>query len=592
MTDSDEQRNTKDFWIIFSSSVFFGALVGGIVYGNWQVVVESGQAISGVVPYDNDNAFYRYHLKAWTFAHQVTALFLLTGLSAKAISLLVSAILGSMIFGVFSGIVWVLSKHRLFSLVAPFTILSLYGIKSHYTYGVVYPIFMFGTHHSNGVLGRNLAILTLLALASTRARSAFFLLGLLPAFHVTWGAWTWGVVFWWLVWEKRLNLETLKKCGPWMLGGFTITLVSFLYQRIAAGDFPVVDAETQSRHLTAFFEHWDYHRATINLKVHGMYMGVTSLIVAGSWLYSFRDSLSNPAVSFLRILILSSIFSLIACVFTAFPQFLPNIVNMLMIGRFINLSIAALPVLILGVLVSHVNRSHFVQILLSAHFLYIVFDQFFMAFLSSDRFGWYLPHWMEICGLGLVTAAYALHSKSKSVNLNSVPLDKRALAIIVGSVSIVFVSAILDHGKPLRNKKSFIVQDISPVLQSAAESEGYLISPGGIELIQLITGRPVLLNTGGLDQITVAPGSAPEMARVLEGVYGIDFFDPPDEIKERRPSALLENSGRDFWESRSPNDWAGISNDFNATQLLAPVEWKIQLTPSITDEDWALYDLP
>jgi hypothetical protein len=590
--DTESISIDKTFWSVLVVSALFGIIVGGLWYGSWQAVVESGQAISGTVPYESHNAFYQYHMKAWTMAHQITALFLLTGLSAKAVSILVSGVLGALVFVAFTGIVQVLSNRPYFALAAPFTVLSLLGVKDVYFYGVAYPVFMFDTHHSNGIMGRNLSILILILLSTPNRRAGFLVLGLIPAFHVTWGAWTWGVVFCWMVWEKLLTLENLRKFGPWMALGFTITLTSFLYQQFAAREVPVVDSDTQAQYLSSFFENWDFHRTVVSLNTPGMFMGIVTFLVASSWLYSFRGSLSTAATSILRFLTIATLFSIIACVFATVPQILPNVVNMLMIGRFINISIAALPVLILGLMVSRLDQSRFIRFLLGAHFFYLLFNYFFLEFLSSDRFGWYLPHWIEFCLLGTLLVGYALRSRMMQNDERVFPLPPfyfRGIAFVMFCAFLMFGREALQD---VRNKKPLIVREISPVLVRASESSGHLITPGGVEIIQLITGRPLLINTGALDQITVTPSSGPEIARVLERVYGIDYFDPPSEITEKRPSALLPNSGRGLWESRSREEWLSVATEFSATQLLAPFDWEIRLTQIVVDDDWALYDLP
>ena len=110
--------------------------------------------------------------------------------------------------------------------------------------------------------------------------------------------------------------------------------------------------------------------------------------------------------------------------------------------------------------------------------------------------------------------------------------------------------------------------------------------------IQLRSGRPVLLNVGALDQIGQAPSSGPEIARVLKGVYGIDLFDPPEDIRRRRPGALLRESGRELWESRSLSDWQAVGREFGAWQVLAYGDWDLQLPVVLRNDDFALFQIP
>lgn len=579
-------------WKVLLISGVLGALVGGIWYGSWQVVVESGQALSGVVEYPNHNAFYQYHIKAWTVAHQITAVLLIAGLSAKLVSLLVSAVLGVIVFMALSGVVLLVSKNRALSVFSPFALLALLGVRENFYYGVAYPIVMFNSHHSNGIMGRNLSILIMILIGLGYRRAAFVLLGIIPAFHITWGAWTWGVVACWLLWERHLNRKTLIMWAPWFGIGFSISILSFAYQQWMAQSLPVVDAETQARMLTTFYTHWDYHRAPVNVNVSSYYMALTTFALSCTWLWCFKGSLCHGVGSFLRLLIITSGFASIACLFATVPHGLPNAINMLMIGRFVNAAIAVLPVLALGLIASKVKRSRLMQFMLLEFFLYIAFNYFFMEFLSSDRFGWRLPHAAQFIGMALVLMGYAVANRTRKDEvgtLGMLPGVRPVMGLVVLLVTVMTLRAAwsdIAAGKPL------LTRETPSSIRAAQQGEGILITPGTVQVLQLRTGRPLLINGGGLDQIAFVPASGVETERVLREVYGIDFHDPPEDIKERRPGTLLPNSGKDTWESRSAKGWSEIAAEFNATQLLAPTGWSIDLEVAATDQQFTLYTLP
>ena len=582
---------SKGFWITLIISGLLGVLIGGLWFGTWQVVVESGQALAGTVPYESSNSFYQYHMKAWTIAHQLTAILLWIGLSVKSVCIVVSALLGALVFTAFSSTVYALSGQKWISIAAPFTILSLLGVRANYYYGAAYPIIMFNSHHSNGIMGRNLAIVIVVLLSMNARRSGFLLLGLIPAIHITWGAWTWGVVICWMLWERLFSRDTAKRYGPWFATGFSVTLASFLYQQFAARDLPQVDAETQSEYLTAFYANWDYHRTAISLLTPSITMALCTLMLAIVWLRCLRYRLSSEAATLLRLLVVTTACALIACVFAAYPQVLPNKINMLMVGRFVNISIAILPVLLLGLMASELKRSRFIQLLLAAHFCYLIVNYLFLAFLSSDRFGWFLPHWIEFCLIALLLGIYAIR-KRRFVDEVDVPVSKIGTAAIITSMLCVTIMLGRDAFGDFREHRPLINQTSFPVFEHAKQSKGTLIVSGGVQIMQLRTSRPLLINTGGLDQIAFIPSSGLETARMLQDVYGIDFFNPPNNIKEKRPGTLLPESGREVWAIRSPEEWRRIAKDYQSTQVLAPADWTIKLELIITDGEWTLYDLP
>jgi len=43
----------------------------GLSTSTWQVTVEVGQVLSGIVQYPKDNAFYMYHIKVFTIINTV-----------------------------------------------------------------------------------------------------------------------------------------------------------------------------------------------------------------------------------------------------------------------------------------------------------------------------------------------------------------------------------------------------------------------------------------------------------------------------------------------------------------------------------------
>ena len=61
----------------------------------------------------------------------------------------------------------------------------------------------------------------------------------------------------------------------------------------------------------------------------------------------------------------------------------------------------------------------------------------------------------------------------------------------------------------------------------AAEREGFVLTAGSYQLVQLYTRRPVLL-CGALDTLPYAPESGPAMENILRDVYGADLLNPPE----------------------------------------------------------------
>jgi len=75
-------------------------------------------------------------------------------------------------------------------------------------------------------------------------------------------------------------------------------------------------------------------------------------------------------------------------------------------------------------------------------------------------------------------------------------------------------------------------------------------------------------------------------------VYGVDLFNPPEEIKRTRPGALLEETGKALWESRTPEQWSEIKRQFNVTDILTYGDWELQLPKAVSNREFALYRIP
>jgi hypothetical protein len=116
-----------------------------------------------------------------------------------------------------------------------------------------------------------------------------------------------------------------------------------------------------------------------------------------------------------------------------------------------------------------------------------------------------------------------------------------------------------------------------------------VLTAGGYQLVQLYTRRPVLL-TVALDTLPYAPETGPEMQRVLQDVYGLDLFNPPEEAKGR--GALPREPHQALWEQNSPDRWKQIAQRWNVTQVLTPAAWTLRLPVAAETSAFRLYRIP
>jgi hypothetical protein len=136
----------------------------------------------------------------------------------------------------------------------------------------------------------------------------------------------------------------------------------------------------------------------------------------------------------------------------------------------------------------------------------------------------------------------------------------------------------------------FVDRTTNPALAQVAKDSGVLLTGGDMQLIQLRTRRPILINGGGLDGLPYALESGPAVERILRDVYAIDLFNPPDEARGR--GAIPNQYNRAAWERFSGDQWQMIRRTYDVTQVMTPPGWSLALPVVIDDAGFVLYDLP
>lgn len=335
--------------------------------------------------------------------------------------------------------------------------------------------------------------------------------------------------------------------------------------------------------------YWDGHRGQVPLLSPGLYLTCVSVVLGVAGILLFRREGDGHGVFVMRAFVVTGTLGMLACVTTWFPGLLPDIVSTVMPGRFVNASIYAYAALLLG-LMGRFRHRFACQLLMLVHLLYVPWNWFFLQFLSSDKYGWQLAHWKEFVACAAVLMCL-LAFKAPTARVQGKGSPARWFTAALASMVLLILGGIAALDGARRMTSDSLFED-DAVLATASEGQGMLIGGPSMELVQLRTGRPVLLNTGGLDQLPFVPSSGPEMNRVLKGVYGIDLLDPPEDIKRHRPGALLPNSSRQLWESRSSEEWQVIRSEFGATEVLASADWELDLPVVVRNGRYALYRIP
>jgi hypothetical protein len=162
-----------------------GFFVGMVLKPTWQDVIEPAQVLAGLVKYPGDNPVFLYSTRTWTLLHQIPALLLLAGLSERTLALLVSGSVGMLSFQALGTTIFAVSNDVALACATPFFVFFTHATSG----GVAYPVMLSGSEYTSGVVGLAMLLLVCAMIGAGEYGCGALLMGLMPAVHVTLGAW-------------------------------------------------------------------------------------------------------------------------------------------------------------------------------------------------------------------------------------------------------------------------------------------------------------------------------------------------------------------------------------------------------------------
>ena len=579
-------------WVLLLSGIL-GFRVGLLGFPDWQVAVETAQAVAGLVPYPPDNIFYIYHTKLWTSLHHLLALGLLAGVNERTLSLVISGVQGMLTFQALAMFVYALSRHVLLSVGAA----ALIFFTRSAEYGVVYPIFLLGTEHTYGVIGLSLSVLIVGIFGAGWYRTGAILLGIAPCVHPSLGVWTGSIVALAIVSDFRRLRDEIRPVLPWFLVGCGVTLVSLVIQFTAVYHAPQGMARMSPQDLSAFVRLWDGHRASINVWHDGVLLNVASLVVATIWLAFFSADLPRPSQFLLRISAASALLALALIPFSWIPpERLPTALLVLMPGRYLNFSAMTFVAMLIGLSGSRRELWGRVVLLFVTCGLLVADHSMLWEFLEHHHQVRYqsgirsLPVvWIATAAL-LAIARWARSQDGPDNRIDHVPTVYGRAVYVAELAVLVLVVLMTMHQSQSRSGAHFSDRTNDVFFADVAAHSGTIVLAGDLRLVQLRTRRPVLVDSGALDTVMYSLETGAAMQRIMHDVYGLDMFNPPPgAVGSGRIPPLAHRS---TWESYSPEKWRSIRRAFGVTQVLAYGDWSLQLPVAAQSRRLLLYDIP
>ena len=598
--DALRRNQTAQVAAVLVVSGIGGFHAGMVTFPDWQVAVETAQVVAGIVRYPVDNPFYLYHLKLWTVLHQVCALLLQAGISEIALSKIVSGVLGMVSFQAIALIVYALSRDALLAIGSVFLI----AFTRTAEFGVNYPIYLVGSPHTYGVIGLSLIALIAGLAGAGWYRAAGLLLGIAPAVHPSLGAWfglTMGVA---AVWHARRDGSEIRPAIKFVLLGGAITAISLLVQLAQTRGIPPIEPQLADRYLKSFTSFWDGHRQTVRLAADGTKLNLGTLALAILWL-KLAPALPSSAKLLLRVIVVTTTASLVLALLSFIPPSqLPSTLLVLMPGRLLNFGAFIAVSLLIGLL-GHawLNRPALWSRLLALYLsvgLLISRRSMLWEWMGRPESGTKPPQILLTVALLLIVVTIVSRTRRAEERSGVPGPDFSAVAwpvrhltnVARGSLLIVLLGAmVLLWQWPARPPHTiFVDRTTSPALAQVAKGSGLLLTGGDMQLIQIRTRRPVLINGGGLDGLPYALESGPALERILRDVYAIDLFNPPEEA--RGLGAIPNEVNLAAWQRFSPEQWRQIRHAYHVTQVMTPPRWELALPVVVDDAGFVLYDLP
>ena len=582
-------------------SGILGLRVGMVAFPDWQVAVETAQVLAKVVEYPAPTPFFLYHTNLWTLVHQVLAVCLRMGVSEMRLSLILSGLMGMVSFQALSMFVFALSGDVLVAIGAPLVILVARASE----FGVVYPILLAGSVHTYGILGLSLFVLVVSLFGAGCYRAGGFLLGIAPAIHPSLGFWLFVVVAIALVWDFRYLREASGHGLKYFFAGCLVTAVSLLIHLVSAFPAPPIDSSESARYLSAFVSLWDAHRQPVRMSMDGVSLNRGALALAMLWLVAFTADLPRAAVFLLRVVIAAAGLSLLFVMASWIPPArLPAALVVLMPTRLANFNAMTFVALLLGLVGAYRTRVWSPVLTLLITLGLLLGERSLLWQWLQERgtvrgmpawAGW-LDVWpvFEFGSVALVLLTQATwHRRGNETDPVQTPGSLRRVVANGGRLGLIGLCALIGVATWQRaapRMRLFENYATNPVFQEVSKGTGLLLTGGNLNLIQLRTRRPVLLNGGGLDGLPYALDAGPEMERILRDVYGIDFFNPPEEA--RRIGIMPNRYNKEVWEQFSPEKWRAIRYVYQVTQVLTQAGWTLNLPVIAQDRDLRLYQIP
>lgn len=541
-----ESISNRQIIVTIILASLLGCLIGYLM-PNAHVAVEQGQVLAKLVDYAPTNPWYVYQAKLWNFWGQLSALGLSLGISEIGMSIVLSCLAGAIFSTSVALIGLSITKNTAFSLMMPFILLQILLLddKLSLKAGFGYPLMFVGDRHTYGMIGMSYAVLVLALFILKKDRIGFLFLGFSVMMHPSLGIWTHVTIALYVLSDYRNIVDWIKK-GTLVSIGYAVSIFSFIWQR-SSFTVPYLSADIEEKYLKTIVENYSIHSDyVLYLNTPMGYFLLLIFLTCITWFYI--GNYSYRARHSFKLVILVTFIGVLGHIFSVFPNYISNLVHVLLPNRFLNIAIYL-----------------FAPILLAILFLFL----------------------FQIVVTSVTDCRLSAKHKARLV------LGLRTTIIFLSSCYLLFTfnNALINFEK--LNKAAF-GRFSDPVYVEAQKREDLLlVSASNVGFntssLQLFSGRPIVLNPLALDNLLYTVEAAPQTDEIFREIYGIDFF---------RKNILArigqgKTDANDIWTERSIDEWVALADKFGFSQVLTHPGLELKLPIAAQNEDGVtLYQIP
>ena len=342
-----------------------------------------------------------------------------------------------------------------------------------------------------------------------------------------------------------------------------ISLIYYFYLRININEVYEYDA------YAAYLKYWDYHRTVVEYSYTYIKNIVIALFfLAGLFLFATVNKVAVRMLTFLTVL-----FFLFYLSKQMHPEWMVN----LMFNRLTNLtSVVGFAIPSLFALVCMTN--------IYGYFMYNNIPAPFrrIGLFLHQNSSFYFNRKILILLLLLFFSQCLTFLKNQYPPLKLVDHFQNLLEARDGKINFQIFNSINSEVPQV----SSIPSEVMEIINS-----GLVVTVNSTSRDTVLKARlPIMLDVSGIDFLPYMPSLTGEVKKIVVDIYGIDFFNPPEGIRNK--GQLIDSFYKETFEGRNIGSWKEIGQKYKFCSVVVPADWKLKLKQIYIGDNYLIYYVP